>query len=110
MGFSFPLMLIKVVLGIGLIFTLYPVVRTRLQIIGGLYLLTLAWRMAHRAGRGRDWRQRHTPNPEAWLIAVNALDTYAPAKERPGNPRPGSLALRCPALPRPAESAQSCGH
>ena len=53
MGFSFPLMLIKVVLGIGLIFTLYPVVRTRLQVIGGLYLLTLAWRNAQvAAGTG----------------------------------------------------------
>jgi hypothetical protein len=53
--------------------------------------------MAQRAGRGRDWRQRHTPNPEAWLIAVNALDTYPPARERPSAAWLVGAALPCPA-------------
>ncbi|MDA1311173.1 MAG: LysE family transporter, partial [Proteobacteria bacterium] len=49
-AFGFPVMLIGVGLGVGSIFVLYPMVRTILQIIGGLYLLTLAWRIAQGGG------------------------------------------------------------
>lgn len=93
-AFGFPVMLIGVGLGVGSIFVLYPMVRTILQIIGGLYLLTLAWRIAQGgAGAGGNAARPARPlsflgaaafqwlNPKAWMIAVGALGTYAPPGE-----------------------------
>ena len=84
---GFPVMLISVGLGFGALLSVYPAIQTVLQIIGSLYLLFLAWRIAN-AGRDTAGARPRRPmrffeaaafqwlNPKAWLIAVGALGTY----------------------------------
>jgi threonine/homoserine/homoserine lactone efflux protein len=91
-AFGFPAMLVCVGIGFGAVLAIHPEIQTVLQFIGGAYLLVLAWRIA-RAGEvvvgtptARPMRFLEAAafqwlNPKAWLIAVGALGTYAPADE-----------------------------
>ena len=88
---GFPVMLLGVGLGIGALIAAHPEIQTGLELIGAVYLLVLAWRIA-RAGEVEIGKTAPRPmtfleaaafqwlNPKAWLIAVGALGTYAPAE------------------------------
>lgn len=97
---GFPIMLFAVGLGVGGMLAAQPEVQTGLRVIGSLYLLYLAWRIA-RAGDIEVGAKKPRPmtfleaaafqwlNPKAWLIAVGALGTYAPT----GEPLPPNLVI-----------------
>jgi threonine/homoserine/homoserine lactone efflux protein len=86
---GFPVMLLGVGVGFGAILSRHPELQTILQIVGAVYLLALAWRIAS-AGEVAVGQSPARPmtflaaaafqwlNPKAWLIAVGAIGTYAP--------------------------------
>jgi threonine/homoserine/homoserine lactone efflux protein len=91
-AFGFPVMLLCVGVGVGALLANHSEIQTGLRVIGSLYLLYLAWRIA-RAGDLEVGASKPRPmtfleaavfqwfNPKAWLIAVGALGTYAPSGE-----------------------------
>lgn len=84
---GFPLMLLLSGLGLGQVFALYPVIYTAMKVAGVVYMLWLAWKIAH-AGPVGEGRRRPTPmsflqaaafqwvNPKAWAIVVGTIATY----------------------------------
>lgn len=86
-GAGFTFMLVLVGFGLGQIFTAYPPLFVALKYAGGLYMLYLAWKIAH-AGPIDGGRQSGTPmtfmqaalfqwvNPKAWVMAVGAMAAY----------------------------------
>ena len=89
---GFPFMLFGVGIGFGAVLAIHREIQIVLQVIGAVYLLVLAWRIAS-AGEVNVAATTARPmtffeaaafqwlNPKAWLIAVGALGTYAPAGE-----------------------------
>ncbi|MGU3781770.1 LysE family translocator [Burkholderia metallica] len=85
---GFPLMLIAVGLGAGVVFQRYPSLHDVLQGVGALYMLYLAYRIATAPTVDFD-AKAGTPlgvmaaalfqwvNPKAWVMAVGAVLTYA---------------------------------
>jgi threonine/homoserine/homoserine lactone efflux protein len=86
-GIGFTIMVIVVGLGLGKLFEVYPAIYTVLRVVGGLYMLWLAWKIAS-SGPVGEGRSRGTPmsfiqaalfqwiNPKAWVMAVTAIATY----------------------------------
>ncbi|HUR44177.1 MAG TPA: LysE family translocator [Aestuariivirga sp.] len=86
-GIGFTIMVIVVGLGLGKLFEVYPAIYTVLRVVGGLYMLWLAWKIAN-SGPVGEGRSRRTPmsflqaalfqwvNPKAWVMAVTAIATY----------------------------------
>ena len=91
------LLLSSVLVGLGLVFELYPVLYELLKVLGSAYLLWLAWKIATAptdvtslAGQGNS--AEATPmklfsaiafqfvNPKAWAMAIGAVSTFT----RPG--------------------------
>lgn len=86
-GAGFFSLLIGVGLGLGALLAAVPVVYLMLKVIGGLYLLWIAWKigssrtlgegksnekpMSFFAAAGFQW-----VNPKAWVMAVTAMATY----------------------------------
>ena len=78
-------------LGLGTIFSLYPPVRLGLQILGGLYTLWLAWKIASAGSLGGGDLPHPLPfpnsfafqwiNPKLWTMAVTTMALYV----RPGH-------------------------
>jgi threonine/homoserine/homoserine lactone efflux protein len=88
---GFVLLLLLVGLGLGGLFTAYPVLHTVLAWVGTLYLLYLAWRIA--TARGLSARKDgarpmrfleavvfQAVNPKGWAMALGAMTAYAPAR------------------------------
>jgi len=84
---GFVLMVVLVGLGIGQLFAAVPVLHTVLKIVGTLYMLVLAWKIANAGaiGEGRAGGRPMTflqaaafqwVNPKAWAMAVSATATY----------------------------------
>jgi threonine/homoserine/homoserine lactone efflux protein len=75
-------------LGLGKIFETYPVAYAGLRIVGGLYMLWLAWKIAN-SGPITSGTERSRPmtflqaalfqwvNPKAWVMVVSAIATYS---------------------------------
>jgi threonine/homoserine/homoserine lactone efflux protein len=85
---GFGLMTLIVGMGLGEIFTLYPLLYTALGYAGAAYMLLLAWRIATTQTIGeRRFRSRpftflqaaafQWVNPKAWVMAVTAITTYS---------------------------------
>jgi threonine/homoserine/homoserine lactone efflux protein len=86
---GFTVMVAGVGLGLGAVFTLYPVLHTVLKVAGTLYLLYLAWRIA-RSGAMDGKLGESQPltffeaaafqwvNPKAWVMAIGAISAYVP--------------------------------
>lgn len=86
-GAGFTLMLVLVGFGLGQIFVTYPPLFVGLKYAGGLYMLYLAWKIAH-SGPIDGGKQNATPmtfvqaaafqwvNPKAWVMAVGAMAAY----------------------------------
>jgi threonine/homoserine/homoserine lactone efflux protein len=84
---GFPAMTVAVGLGLGTVFTTYPVIHVVLKWVGAAYLCWLAWLVATasrpeagEAGAGPFgfWRAAlfQWVNPKAWLTVFGALATY----------------------------------
>jgi threonine/homoserine/homoserine lactone efflux protein len=89
MGVSigFGAMVLAVGLGVGGLFVLYPALYTVLKVVGGAYMLWLAWRIATADGigdRGATARPMsfweavafQWVNPKAWAISLGAITAF----------------------------------
>ena len=84
---GFPLMILAVGLGLGGLFELYPGLHRGLALVGGIYLLYFAWRIAA-AGRTQSGGRPSRPfnffeaavfqwvNPKAWVVATGAIASF----------------------------------
>ena len=87
------LLLTSVLVGLGLVFELYPVLYDLLKISGSVYLLYLAWKIATAStdeakSTGLENNTEATPmkllsaiifqfiNPKAWAMAIGAVSTF----------------------------------
>jgi threonine/homoserine/homoserine lactone efflux protein len=90
--FGFPAMFLVIALGLGLPFESYPWLHRAMQVVGGAWLLWLAWKIASAPSPGEA---KPSPplgflgaaafqwvNPKAWMIVLAAL----PAFTTPGEP------------------------
>jgi len=88
---GFPLMIAAVGLGLGQVFVNFPQFYTALKIIGAIYLVYLAWKIATSPAAGTTSAEDAKPlsflqmvlfqwiNPKGWVMAVTALSTYTVA-------------------------------
>ena len=91
---GFFTLLIAVGLGLGALLTAFPSLHIALKVLGGAYLLYLAWRIAMSRSIGRGGRVNGRPmtfleaaafqwaNPKAWVMALTGMAVYTNA-ERP---------------------------
>lgn len=89
---GFMVMVIAVGLGLGQVFEVWPLLYTVLRYAGAAYLLYLAWKIATSGPMSEDDVSSRKPlsflgaaafqwvNPKAWVMAVGAIATYAPAQ------------------------------
>ena len=88
---GFVLMLVLSGLGLGEIFELYPVSLTILKVAATVYMIYLAWKIAHAApaGKRRAGAQPMTflqaaafqwVNPKAWAMALTTITVYVADK------------------------------
>jgi threonine/homoserine/homoserine lactone efflux protein len=84
---GFPVMLLLSGLGLGQVFARYPIIYSVLKIVGVLYMLWLAWKIANSGpvGEGREVGKPMTfwqaaafqwVNPKAWAMVVGAIAAY----------------------------------
>jgi threonine/homoserine/homoserine lactone efflux protein len=86
-AFGFPVMIVALGLGLGVVFEAYPWLHGVLQYVAFAYLVYLAWRIAE-AGRPETKDSRRKPltfleaaafqwvNPKAWAIIFGALALF----------------------------------
>jgi threonine/homoserine/homoserine lactone efflux protein len=84
---GFGTLVLAVGLGVGSLFALYPALYTVLKVVGGAYMLWLAWRIATATGIG-DGSATARPmsfweafafqwvNPKAWAISLGAITAF----------------------------------
>jgi threonine/homoserine/homoserine lactone efflux protein len=87
-GFGFFTLLLGVGFGLGALLTAFPQLHLALKILGGAYLLYLAWKIAtsRKMGDGGDAKARPMSfveaslfqwvNPKAWVMAITAMALY----------------------------------
>ncbi|WP_274628403.1 LysE family translocator [Arvimicrobium flavum] len=93
-GIGFLVLLLAVGLGLGAALTAFPMLHTALKIVGGAYLLYLAWKIAMSRSMSESGNADARPmrfieaaafqwvNPKAWVMAITAMAVYTDA-ERP---------------------------
>ncbi|EXL09956.1 LysE family translocator [Aquamicrobium defluvii] len=93
-GIGFVVLLLAVGFGLGAVLTAFPVLHTALKIVGGAYLLYLAWKiaMSRSVESGGDGTAQPMTflqaaafqwvNPKAWVMAVTAMAVFS----NPANP------------------------
>ncbi len=89
LGFCF--MIVAVGLGLAALFTQFPVLHTLLKVVGTLYMLWLAYKIATSTGgiEGKNAAPMtflqacafQWVNPKAWMMALGALSTYPVASQ-----------------------------
>ncbi|MCT4373004.1 LysE family translocator [Yangia mangrovi] len=91
---GFPAMVLLVGLGAMRVFEAFPMVRGALTVLSVLYMLWLAWKIAHAAAPG-EARAGARPmgflqaaafqwvNPKAWSMALGAITLYAVSRDLP---------------------------
>lgn len=84
---GFSVLLCAVALGLGVLFSRYATLQLALKVIGSVYLLYLAWRVAT-ANRGAEGRSQGQPlsvveaaafqfvNPKAWTFAIAGISAF----------------------------------
>jgi threonine/homoserine/homoserine lactone efflux protein len=91
LGVSLGFVLMAFLVGVGLagLFQTYPVAVTALEVVSVVYMLWLAWKIAH-AAAPKDRQVGGTPmtflqaaafqwvNPKAWAMALTAVTVHAP--------------------------------
>ncbi len=87
-GVGFLSLLLGVGFGLGAVLTAYPSLHLTLKIVGGAYLLYLAWRTAMSRSLAEKGEKAARPmtfleaaafqwvNPKAWVMAVTAMAIY----------------------------------
>ena len=87
-GAGFLFLLLGVGFGLGALLTAFPSLHVALKIVGGAYLLYLAWRIALSRSMGEKGDTGARPmtfleaaafqwvNPKAWVMAVTAMSVY----------------------------------
>lgn len=87
-GIGFVSLLVGVGFGLGAVLSAFPALHLALKIVGGTYLLYLAWKIAMSRKLGSDREERDRPmtllqaaafqwiNPKAWVMAVTAMAIY----------------------------------
>lgn len=87
-GVGFLVLLLAVGLGLGALLVAYPPLHVALKVIGGAYLLYLAWKIGTSRTMGSAKETRAEPmtfmqaalfqwvNPKAWVIGVGAMAIY----------------------------------
>lgn len=89
---GFGAMVLAVGLGIGGLFLAYPALFTVLKVVGGAYMLWLAWRIATASGIGEGaatarpmsfWEAVafQWVNPKAWAISLGAITAFVAPEE-----------------------------
>ena len=88
-GLGFVLMTFLVGVGLAGLFQTYPLAVTALEVVSVVYMLWLAWKIAHSAAP-KDRQAGGTPmtflqaaafqwvNPKAWAMALTAVTVHAP--------------------------------
>ena len=88
-GLGFVLMTFLVGIGLAGLFQTYPLAVTALEVVSVVYMLWLAWKIAH-AAAPKDRQAGGTPmtflqaaafqwvNPKAWAMALTAVTVHAP--------------------------------
>ncbi len=94
--FGVAMLLLSVLLGLGVIFSLYPMMYSILNVAGGIYLLWLAFKIATGpvSAIQNDAQENSHPltwwqaalfqfvNPKAWMMALGSVSTFSlPGKE-----------------------------
>ena len=94
---GFPLMTIFVGLGLGEFFKVYPFAFTVLKIIGVLYLLWLAWKIANSTPKFKENDENSEPltfmqillfqwiNPKNWMKIITAMSVYVTSVDNATN-------------------------
>lgn len=91
LGVSLGFVLMAFLVGVGLagLFQTYPVAQTALEVVSVVYMLWLAWKIAH-AAAPKDREVGVSPmtflqaaafqwvNPKAWAMALTAVTVHAP--------------------------------
>ncbi len=91
-GMGFPVMVFCVGIGVMQLFDLWPLSYMILKVLSVVYLLYLAWKMAHAAppekaqaeGRPLTFLQSAAfqwVNPKAWTMALSAITLYATGRD-----------------------------
>lgn len=87
-GFSFMVMAIG--FGLQAVFEAVPMLQLILKYLGAIYLLWLAWKLAHAAPMSAEQARLSKPlgfwgaaafqwiNPKAWVMILSAMSTYLP--------------------------------
>lgn len=89
---GFPLMIVLVGLGVMQLFDAYPISHTILKVLSVIYMLWLAWKIAHAAPpKDADTDARPLTylqaaafqwvNPKAWSMALGAITLYATTRD-----------------------------
>jgi threonine/homoserine/homoserine lactone efflux protein len=85
---GFFALLIAIGFGLGALLTAFPVLEMILKVLGGAYLLYLAWRIAMARSMGENGDVSARPmtfleaaafqwvNPKAWIMAIGAMAVY----------------------------------
>lgn len=87
---GFFTLVLAVGFGLGAVFQSYPVLYNVLRFVGAVYLLYLAWKIAHSGPVSDSSDSQAKPisylgaaafqwvNPKAWIMAIGAISTYTP--------------------------------
>jgi len=90
---GFPIMIIAVGLGIGTVFELYPLLYDILKVVGIIYLLWMAWKIATSSSSMSKDDEVKKPftfvqavlfqwvNPKAWVMVITAMGSFIISKE-----------------------------
>ena len=85
---GFPVMIVLLGLGLGQAFTAYPPLYLALKILGILYMVWLAWKVANAGPMHKETASANRPmrfheavlfqwvNPKAWAMALTGAATY----------------------------------
>lgn len=91
---GYPLLILGTGLGLGSIFTRFPLVHTALTVVGAVYLVWLAWKIAFAAAISNT-ESKARPigfwqavafqwvNPKAWIMAATAVTVYVDVNANP---------------------------
>ena len=92
-GLGFPMMILPVGLGVMQVFDMWPLSLSILKVLSIIYMLYLAWRIAHAAppdGAAQTGSKPFTflqaaafqwVNPKAWSMALGAITLYATGRD-----------------------------
>lgn len=85
--FGFPVMIILIGTGLGVVFELYPILHEIIKVVGIAYLIYLAWRIANAdknaraTAPGKPFTFLQSAlfqwvNPKGWIMASSAIAAY----------------------------------